>query len=276
MPGNEITITDIANMALGACGARDTITNFSERSNEANAVRLYFDSTRDALLRGAQWNFSRRQDYLTLLKAANGTPENPAPGPANGMWNPLTMPPIPWLYSYLVPGDSVRVWSILPTIQAIEAGGSVPVFSVATTTPTPLSWRRGVRFVEGLDRSTTQDYQRCIFTNAENAIAVYGWRVLNPALWDSQFVTAMIGSLAWRLCIPISGDKKLAQMARESAIEAVMAARVSDGNEGSTNVNQIPDWIAVRGFAGDYMTDDNGNGPDAYCAGWDAISFLGI
>ena len=268
-----VTVTDICNQGLAGCGARSTITNILENSNEARKCLLFFDTTRDELLRAAQWNFSCVTDYLTLIKAAVGTPENPATASNTGVpWSPVNQPAVPWLYSYATPPDSVRVWEVLPQLQNAAPAG-VPIFSVPTDTPPPfLLQRRGVIFREALDTNGQGNKLRCILTNQEQAIARYGQRIEDPNLWDSQFVTAMIGSLSWRLCIPLSGDKTLAKMGHDSAVEAVRNARVTDGNVGSTNVNRIPDWIAIRGYTGDWTT----NVYDSYCAGWANPSFLGL
>ena len=270
----QTTVTTVCNQALGACGARATITNLNENSNEARACRLYYENTRDALLRAAQWNFSRKEDYLTLIKAAPGTPENPNPPIGNtGAWNPQTMPALPWLYSYAVPSDSVRTWQILPQLQTTYAGNSVPIFSSGpNSVPPPLIIRKGVKFIEGLDVDAQGNQTRCILTNQEQAVAVYGLRVENPDLWDAQFETAMVNALAWRICIPVSGDKTLAKMAHDTAVETIREARMTDGNSGLTNVNTIPDWIAIRGFVGDWST----NFDAGYIAGWANPSFLGL
>ena len=269
---DQVTETDICNMALASCGARSTIASLRENSNEARQCLLFFNNTRDALLRAAQWNFSRKTAYLTLIKSAPGTPENPNGGSVNGgIWNPATMPALPWLYSYATPSDAVRVWSILPFAQT-NWGASTPIFSVDTQVPPIFDWRRGARFIEALDTNNQGDQTTCLLTNQDQAVAVYGARVVIPGLWDPQFQTAMINSLAWRLTIPLSGDKALGKQCHDIAVEAITQARVTDGNVGSTTVNRIPDWLAIRGYAGDWSTVPT----EAYCAGWVNPSFLGI
>lgn len=270
------TQTEICNLALAGCGARSTIVNIREDSNEARKCLLFYDTTRDALLRAAQWNFSRTEDYLTLLRAAPGTPEysGPLPVPNSGAWNPATMPPAPWLYAYAYPTDCVRMWSILPFVQTNNVGSGVPIFSTPNECPPPAfgNMRRGARFIEGTIRNANNQRIKALMTNQEQAIGVWGARIEEVPLWDASFVTAMIGSLSWQLCIPLSGDKTLAKQGHDAAVEAIMNARVNDGNEGTTNVNTIPDWLAIRGFSGDWSTSYS----SAYCAGWENPSFLGL
>ena len=266
------TVTDLCNQALATCGARSTIVTLNENSNEARYCRLFLDSTRDALQRAAQWNFCRTAAYLTLLKSAPGTPEYKLPIPQNGAWNPQTMPCPPWLYSYLIPADSIRIWQLLPYLQSNGNISGVPIFEGSPFLTPPMPFRRGARFIEGLDDAGGGPV-RCVLTNQPQAVAIYSRKVPNPDLWDAQFFTAMVNSLAWRLCVPVSGDKNLSNMAREAAIQTIMDARITDGNEGSTNVNTIPDWIATRGYAGDWTTAGFDQG---WCAGWENPSFLGI
>lgn len=266
------TDVDICNRALASIGTRSTIANLNEGSTEARNCRLIYHTTLDGLLRAAHWNFARRTDYLTMLKALPGTPENPGPAPNNGLWNPRTMPPPPWVYSYAVPSDCVKMRSIQPQTQTATSSGIQLFSTMPADIPPPLNWQnRGVRFIECLDNDTAGNMVKVVCTNQEMAIGVYTIRIDNPSLWDSLFESAMIGSLGWRLAIPLSGDKTLAKMAHDTAVEAILAARIADGNEGTMNVNRIPDWIAVRGFAGDWSTTDG-----AYMNGWNNPSFLGL
>jgi hypothetical protein len=250
----SVGVVDICNQALAGVGARSSIASLNENSNEARKCLLFYATTRDELLRAAQWNFARKQDYLTLIKAAPGTPENPIPPlPA---WNPQICPPQPWQYSYAVPANSVRVWSVLPYSGSPNSGLSIPLFSEPLEPVQSPTVRRGVRFVEGLDTDKNGNLVKCVMTNMPQAVCDYGMIVENPGLWDAQFRTAMIASLGYRLAIPVSGDKAMANMAKQVAADAIRAARVTDGNEGTTNVNTTPDWLAIRGVSGDWSSDN--------------------
>ncbi len=262
---------DICNQALGRIGCRDSIASLQEQTTEGRTCNLYYATTRDEMLRAAQWNFARKVAYLSVLKAAPGTPENP--NPSNGVWNPGTMPAPPWLYSYAYPSDCIRMRSIMPNYNSSGAGTGVPIFSVPTEVPPPLYvGAQGVRFIEGTDTNQQGQQVKCVLTNAEQALGVYTMRIFNPDIFDAQFKTAFISALAYRLARPLSGNKDLAQEARAEAAQAVMQARISDGNEGTTNVNRIPDFLAVRGYSGEWTTPVGGILPGA----WDTPSWLGI
>ena len=69
---SSITTTDICNMALNRIGAK-RITDFdTDTSVEAVACQLHYEPTRDAILRGFEWNFASGR--ATLRKDTN-TPD---------------------------------------------------------------------------------------------------------------------------------------------------------------------------------------------------------
>jgi hypothetical protein len=82
---------------------------------------------------------------------------------------------------------------------------------------------------------------------------------LNPGVWDSQFVAAVIHRLGSRLIYALTGDKALANERIKHANELIIAARNTDGNEGITINDVTPDWIRGRGitYAGDYAWSPN-------------------
>lgn len=257
---------DIANQALGTINARATIVSFDERSSEARAVRLYYNDTRDALLRAAPWNCARREAYLTLFKALPGTPENPTAG--SPTWLP-SYPPPPWLYSYYLPDDCVKMRYVVPQVQSGGITGT-PIFSVPSYVPVPLYNTQAQKFIVGVDFTDAGNEVVAVSTNQSQAIGVYNRRVTNPDIWDSSFRQAMIDALASRLAIPVTGDKGMGDRAERLAkgvMGSILAARTADGNEGLTVDDHTPDWLRVRGYANAWTGM-------SYAGLWDTPSFL--
>src|ERR1700719_4577737 len=95
-----VSAVDVANMALDNIGARYSITSLDPPQPAPNAVMVarHYQPKIDALHRAAHWNFTRKQAALSLLRAANGTPENPS-------GTTLPIPPVPWQYEYAYPSD---------------------------------------------------------------------------------------------------------------------------------------------------------------------------
>lgn len=263
------TVLDIANRALSAVGARSgaagTVTalqSLTAPSNEAFQVNLLFNATRDDLLRAAHWNFARSTGVLSLLKAAPGTPEYAGATTVTGWSN--AFPPPPWLYEYSYPAGCLKMRSLCRQSQ-YSAGGTGCGFSVVGGLGGGTQ-----KFQVATDTDVNGNPITVILTNAENAIAVYTAQITNPEVWDSNFQQAMVVSLAARLAMPLTGSAQLKQELLQEAQLYIQNARVSDGNEGTTSVDHVPDWIAARGCGGGLV------GGGGFAAGWDAIGWLGI
>jgi len=236
--------TDIANRALIAVAARATITDFElENSPEAKLMRALFEPTRDALLRAANWNFSTKTAYLSLLRSAPGTPENP--DNSSTVWDPDTMPPPPWLYEYLYPSDCIRMRYIPAGIWA--GNTAAQIFPYGSYTPNMPGPNNAVRFEVRTSTDSNGDQANTIVTNADRALAVYTKRVENSALWDPSFQEAMVFSLAVRVCLQVNGSSEMLAQVKANAKSLVEAARANDGNEGLSKLDHTPDWIRARG-----------------------------
>lgn len=245
------TVTSICNRALGSIGTRSTIQSIGDGSNEANQCALFYDPCRQELLRSAYWNCARKQANLTLSKAAPGTPENSATPTAT--WDPTTQPPPPWLYSYLVPSDCLRMRFIQPQINT-SATGTTPIFSVSSGTY-PIYANTGfgtVGFAIGTDTDTNGNGITIILTNQSQAQAVYSLDLQATNLFDSQFEAALVSALAAYLAIPLTGEAQIRAQQSQDAMNRVIAARSSDGNEGTENQNFQASWMIARGAGGGY------------------------
>src|SRR5436190_450131 len=131
----NLSAVDFCNMAISQIGARAAVQsiNPSDGSQAADACALLFQPTVDAYARAAHWNCLRFQSGtpastfpppLTLLKAAAGTPENPA-------GTTLAQPPQPWLYEYALPVDCLKVRFLVPLLT--NPGTSPPLTSAGGT-----------------------------------------------------------------------------------------------------------------------------------------------
>jgi hypothetical protein len=263
----------IANRALSALGARSgspgttsAISSFNQNCNEASQIALLYYPTRDDLMRAAHWNFAKKTAQLSLLKSAPGTPNNPNTGVP---WS-NTFPPPPWFYEYALPSDSLKMRQV--KVAPSYAGGTAVGYPVGIG-PGAIGYggaRGWDKFEVASDVDSSNNQIPVVLCNIMQALGVYTCKIENPALWDASFQECMVVALAGRLAMALTGDKQLAQMLIQQAGAYVQQARVSDGNEGTTNVDHIPDWIAIRGFQGDWF--DGG----AYIAGWDSPAWLGL
>jgi len=242
------TDTQIANMALSAAGARSTIADITvnDGSVEWYQTNLHYATTRDAVLRMANWNFATKFINATLLKALPGTPENQTIPTTSG-WLP-SYPAPPWLYSYAWPSDCVRVRKIMPQFYTGMAG--TPIFS--TSNNVAPSWGGPpVRFLVSSDLDMASGQQiTIILTNQPSPVLCYTVQTTNPALFDNGFQDAFLDALTAKLAFALSGNVALANQRIKEANDSLRQAQAMDGNEGLTINDVTPDWIAARGSNG--------------------------
>jgi hypothetical protein len=219
-------ITELCNQTLSMLTTRTTITSIDERSNEAIQLKINFDSVRDVILRSAPWDFAKRDITLSMLKAAPGTPENPG---SVTVWDPVTHPPLGWLYSYSYPSQAVRV-RYLKT----QPGYSGKESSVIT------------RFSRGGDEDLSGNDIVVILANIPSAIACYTKVIANPELWDSQFENAFTAGLAASVCMVLTGKESLKKQLLQETQIALNEAMITNGNEGFEVYDFDPDWILAR------------------------------
>lgn len=124
--------------------------------------------------------------------------------------------------SYFAPGPSN------PISQTFTTGaGSGATFNLTYGTPGP---------------------QRVILCNQEFAIGTYVQDVTDPDLMDDMFIDTWSKALGAHITIPLTGDKKLANMAIQEVNNNLQWARAADATEGFTVNDVTPDWIRIRGI----------------------------
>ena len=239
------TRTDIATRARGAIAAKETSADLDlEPRVAATPARLYYDTTRDAMLRGAHWNFAKRTLPLSLLKSAAGTPENPT----GGAWNPATMPAPPWLYEYAYPADCLLMRSVMPPPTNYQ-DITPPLFSTPITGPLPNPPSRPAPFSIATSTDGTASPINVVLSSVQAAICTYTMRIVVEDLWDAAFQEAMAFALGSRLAMSLTGSVETAKIAAQQAMAALVVARARDGNEGTTTVDHTPDWLLARGYS---------------------------
>jgi hypothetical protein len=255
-----VSPVDVVNLALDAVNARAQVSSIfpSDGSTAADIAARQYQIRFDQLGRSAHWNTLRRQaTSLTVLKAMQGTPENP-----NGT---LPQPPQPWLYEYQLPSDLLKARYIPPLVPI--ASTSPPIMSQVSALPPMLFRDAMIPYVLDVDTDQNGNEIKVMLTNQPQAQLVYTARVTNCDLWDSGFTTGFVATLAVFMCRPVSGNAELAKEQLAVAKAVIDQARVSDGNEGRTTTDHMPDWIQVRG-AGWYTS-----GGAQLWAPWDTMAF---
>ena len=229
---------DVCNQSLSAAGARDQIISFTEGSVSAIQCSLLFQPTFTQFARAAKWNCLKYQSGLTLLKAAQGTPQN-----QNGTTLPI--PPQPWLYEYLLPTDCLAVRYLQP-LFINPPSGTVPIFPTPSNFAATLLPRTQIPYSVATD-VVNGNLTKVILTNLSMAQIVYTQNNPNPDFWDSQFQAGYVASLAAFLIPPLNLNMTLLNMQIKIANQIIQEARSADGNESVVSQNREASWIVARG-----------------------------
>jgi hypothetical protein len=267
----------LVNLALDQVGARATISGINPpsppNSLAAQVASRTYQLQADAVFRAAHWNSARVQGQLTLLKAAIGTPVNPS--------GALPQPPIPWQYEYAYPPDCLLVRFVMPAPNWPTS--SAPLMTNTGINYTPQVFT-SMPFVPAIDTDANGNQIKVILTNcgpcttlpntsppqAGMPQVVYTARIPNVDLWDSHLQNAVIGACAAWFCAPLNGDDKKRALAIQMAAGLINVARVSDGNEGITDSNLIPDWMQIRDSGNNFGLWSTPNG--GFMAPWSGWS----
>lgn len=257
----------LANRSLLSVGARASISSLQEGSVEANAISTLFVPTFQQLARSAAWNCLKKQATLSLLAAAQGTPENP-------LGTTLPLPPTPYLYSYALPSDCLQVRYIVPSFPNSTPTGTTPLTTASVTASSWFPGAMAIPFSVSYATDTNNNPITVILCNQTQAQAVYTVDQPNPVVWDSLFQAAFVASLAAYLVPALSLDLPLMDRSIKAAEEMIRQARVRDGNEGITSVNRNADWMTARMIGGYGYTGGSGYAP-ALCGDYGSMTWPG-
>lgn len=227
----------LCNLSLLSIGARTQISALSDGSTAGDACTTLYSFVFQNLARSARWHCINKQIALTLIQAAQGTPEN-----SNGTVLPL--PAQPWLYGYLLPPDSLMVRELFPPVNT--SGSAINQTSLSNSVTPLIPGTYQIPYALGYTVDTNNNPLEVILTDQENAVANYTVDQENPQLWDSLFTSAFVASLAAYLVPALSLNPGLMQMQIAVADKMINLARAQDGNESPSSQSNIPDWIRTR------------------------------
>ena len=279
--------TDLANLALDAIGSEITISDLEDGTREAQVILRSYRECLAQLLRGAHWQFARKQSPLLLLADATG--QDTTVG---------NIVPTPWVYEYAYPNDCCRAIYVpyMPSSTPIP-GGNYSIPSTPLTTGTLNMANVGqqmkpARFLVMRDtnyppvigqqwwevQGVSPSGRTVICTNVPNAQLVYTSMVDYPSEFDHLFRAAFISYLAQAIALPISKDKKYGMMIRRDLIATVKAAiehaRLADGNETWSTTDHYPDWLRARNSGNGRMGGWGGDqGDGCFFLPWQPLGF---
>ena len=280
------TPTDIARQAIDAIAIDYELGDIEQGGRVANVVLRAYSECRSQLLRGAPWDFARKQAPLTLLAdGTGGTPNVGSVVPGNQFVYEYSYPfdcarirYIPW-YPFLNPGvPSNNIAPPNPSSPIVTGLGSPPYLGqrirpsryLVTSDPnysaTPGS---SAPLVQG----QSPQGNTVILTNVQNATCVYTYDAIYPSVWDHLFRAAMVSYLAQEIALPLWVDKdknfgmKVQQIQIAKTKKAIMEARIADGNEMYASSDIPVDWMRARNVGAGGGAWQGASGGDYGCWG---------
>jgi hypothetical protein len=232
---NQISV---CNLALLSIGTQQQISALSDGSTQGNACATLFSFVFQQLARTAKWGCLNKQVDLTLIQAAQGTPENP-------LGTSLPIPQQPWLYAYLYPSDCLLMRLIQAPALPTAIGGTPQTTINNSVTP----WVPGqyqIPYEIGYSQDSFGNPLQIILTNQEQAVGNYTVDQENPQSWDALFTSAFVALLASYLVPALSLDKQLQTTQLQITERIVATARAQDGNESPHSQDHVPDFIRAR------------------------------
>ncbi|MFJ3117824.1 hypothetical protein BK645_09910 [Pseudomonas protegens] len=206
------SVVDICNMALSRIGNSQRIDDLTEASIQAEQCSLFYEASRDFVLRDFAWGFATTYAQLAEVSI-----------------NPTPMFP----FSYAVPTDCLKARQIVNT--TFPEGEWPPCSYVERPIIPPIPFR----IING-------GSGRLIATQVSPATLEYTARIESPEMFDPIFVSALAWKLASNIAPAIARDANVAQ-ACESAYQAQIASAIAaDLNESAPGPQADSSFITGR------------------------------
>lgn len=278
------TPTSVCNQALIACATTYQIGDINDGSEPAQFLLQNYTPCVEQLLRGAHWDFARREAELDLIADASGQTEDVG-----------TTVPSGYIYAYAYPDDCAKLrfipgnfWNESPPIpsdnivppdnDAPLMGGGTPAFP-RPLVPTRFLITNDAEYASASSGNSTPGQaptgRVLILSNQRDARGVYTLKAMYPNIWDPLFRRAMVAYLASQVVLVLQKDKKFAAQLQTNLITqaqgAITEARRVNGNESWASSDLGVDWMRARMSGGGYWWPSAGwgvGGPWGAAAGF--------
>ncbi|MGV6475352.1 hypothetical protein [Azotobacter vinelandii] len=208
------SVVEICNMALSRIGNSDRIDALDEDTAQAEQCSLFYETTRDFVLRDFHWGFATA--FVSLAEvSANPDPEYP--------------------YAYAMPTDCLKarriVGNVLPESfwPCVNEGWARPVIK-----PIPF------RVINGSSNSL-------IATTISPATLEYTKKIESSELFDPMFVSALAWRLASQIAPALSNNAGIAQTCDAQYQLEIARAASAMLNEGVNDFTRESSFITGRG-----------------------------
>lgn len=206
------SVVDICNMALSRIGNGQRIDSLTERSAQAEKCALFYEQTRDTVLRDFNWPFATK--FVQLAQVA----DNPNPSGE---------------YSYAYPTDCLMARKLVNAMFPIDY------------LPSNYGWH-GLPQIPSIPFRIIQgDSTRLIATSVTPARLEYTARIEDSGQFDPLFVSALSWKLAVELCLPLAKEQNIAQSCEQQYQTVIASARAQALNEAAPG--RMPESTFITG-----------------------------
>jgi len=191
--------TAICNMALARIGIPQPIASIDESSAPARACKLFYDQSRESMLRFRPWPWAQRYETLALVVADD------------------------WGYAYRYPADYLKIYQLVN-----ESGGATTGY----TTYDSLNLGYIPSYAQNIPWQMGSDTQgQLIFCDQSDVIAYGTYNVEDTAQFSSEFADALAWKLASEIAPGLTKDMNVTERAANMAEAIASRAAASAYNE---------------------------------------------
>jgi hypothetical protein len=217
----------LCNKALAHVGETSQITSLADGSVQANLCRDHFPDARDVVLSARKWGLSLRRVVL----------------------QEVIRPPTPlydhFAYCYVVPGDAIDGFSVLPK-DPVSDYSRLETGPEAFSLPVPVA---GGPAGAAYAIEASPDGHRLLFTNQAEATLRYVWRQPDVSRYPAALRMAMalhLGSIIAPMLIKgDQGEAVSARLVKKMGAYAGLAS-TNDSNQRMPNIVHIPGHMQGR------------------------------
>lgn len=209
-----MNVTDVCNMALSYLG-KGRIASLDEQTEQARQCKLFFEYTKQRLLREYTWGFSKR-----ILKLAELDTINPF---------------YECVYAY--PNNCVAIKRIFNCDDVKEADGSIRKVANLGS----IADEREV-----FEIFMVSDNIRGIATNVANAWCEYTYDVVDMNVCSSDFIEALTHMLAYEMALALTGNMQLKNSEYQQAMSVLDRAKYTSATEGHKKVERPAGYFEAR------------------------------
>ena len=209
-----MNVTDVCNMALASLG-KGRIASLDEQSENGRQCKLFYDYTKQRLLREYTWSFAKRVDKLARLDSVN----------------PF------WQYVYSYPNKCVCVKRIFQCEETTDDEGNVRKVTLLKRMPEDR---------EKYEVYMVSDNIRGIGCDIESAWLEYVYDIDDLNVCTSDFIEALTHMLAYNLALALTGNMQLKNSEYQQAMAVLNRAKYTNAEEQHKKVERPAGYFDAR------------------------------